>query len=183
MEINGELALKHSQVKFVTLTYRLAERIAEALVALDAARFEVGWTTEQVFADLQDKWQFSVVALDVRQAVVGFAIASRFRQSNVHVHCIVVAEQVGNQGIGKALLEAVADRATGCNQMILESPNQPAAAGFYHAVGFQQLSVDNIKQYLAAKGKVAQQSHYLPIETCTRLVFVKPIPCTSKPLL
>lgn len=169
-------------VSYTTLTKVLAEQTVMSMVSLDATRFEAGWTRDNFLANLLDKWQLSVLACDEQKQIVGFVIASRFCDSKVHIHRIAVDDKFGGKGVGKTLLAGVAERAVGCVEMILECPTTATVTGFYQTLGFARTSALQTQRYLEAKNKLAKRHHYLPLETCSRLVFAKSIHCTTKHL-
>jgi ribosomal protein S18 acetylase RimI-like enzyme len=110
---------------------------ADALVALEASAFGAdGWTRGAVLHELTSAWRYVVVA-EHSGASVGWGV---LLESDVcDVLRVAVAKPVQRQGIGRALLDALLNRA-GSRAVLLEvAADNTAAHALYAGAGFVEI--------------------------------------------
>lgn len=89
---------------------RLEAHLAD-LVALETGELGATWGPENFRHELPEKWRHSR-ALQVGERLRAFAVASRRAPDTVHLHRIVVAEELRGGGHGGRLLAALCRSAT-----------------------------------------------------------------------
>lgn len=121
------------------LTRALTDFYLEQFLTIDQVEGGEDWERGHFLHELPGKWECSWVALEADR-VVGFVIAS-VKSHGLHVHRIVVHGAHRRRGLGRVLLQRVAERAVerGLRQLTLRVPEQNhGAAAFYHRLGFHQ---------------------------------------------
>lgn len=129
-------------VRVLTRT-ALASRMKE-LVALDGEAFGDGWREVEFFVDLPGKWELSWFVLDDRGHVAGFLVAS-LKPAGIHVHRLVVARALRSRGLGRELLNVVAEEAVvrGISTVTLKvAHSNEGARRFYGNLGFEESGCD-----------------------------------------
>ncbi len=116
---------------------KAGSRHLDGIMEIENQSFSDPWSRAG-FADYLDVPDGEIVALEDRGAVAGFAVYHvSFEESELYN--IAVRESCRGQGLGRALLDAVLDRARarGAEKMYLEVRKSNAAArGLYKAAGF-----------------------------------------------
>lgn len=106
------------------------------------------WPLSAFLKDMPDKWKLSFAAYDPEP--IGYAIVSRKGPDHIHLHRILVAPGKRNQGIGKALLDAVKAKAP----KVTLKTDKTDAARLYQREGFERIGEENgydVYQWLAIK--------------------------------
>jgi phosphinothricin acetyltransferase len=100
-------------------------------------------------ARVQQRGWAWLVAEDEHGAVIGYAYYTQFRDRQAYRHCaenaIYIRDDVRGQGVGKALVQALLDRATaaGFRQMIavIGDSENVGSIGLHVSLGFRQAGV------------------------------------------
>ncbi len=125
----------------VTIRDMRTEDVAEAW-AIECAVFPDPWTL-RVFAEELAALDRAYVVAEDDGAVVGFA-GTMVVGEDAHLMNLAVGESRRGQGIGRRLLEAVADRATGlgAGRITLEvRPENESAVALYRSAGLVEVGV------------------------------------------
>ena len=125
----------------VTIRDMRTEDVAEAW-AIECAAFPDPWTL-RVFAEELAALDRAYVVAEDDGAVVGFA-GTMVVGEDAHLMNLAVGESRRGQGIGRRLLEAVADRATGlgARRITLEvRPENESAVALYRSAGLVEVGV------------------------------------------
>lgn len=114
------------------------------------------------------------VALEPQGAAVGFAVAS-VNGRRAHLEELDVLPEYGRQGIGSALVEAVADHArrSGCSEVTLTTfRDVPWNAPFYAGIGFESIPEPELDADLARR---LSDEAALGLERSRRIAMRKPL--------
>lgn len=126
-------------VAISTLSRELAEQYIQQLVALDVAGS--GWSRQQFLSELPEKWVWSRVAI-ASEAIAGVLIASQRAFDHVHIHELIVSQQLRRAGIGRRLIESLMNDAVSAIQIarvsLKVSTENRDAQRFYFANGFEE---------------------------------------------
>ena len=102
----------------------------------------VGWSAytrdaDMLVAGVAASW-LVLTARDVDGALVGMARVVSDGATIAYVQDILVAPSAQRDGVGTALLDAVAGRTTGIRQTVLLTDAEPGQRAFYEAAGFTE---------------------------------------------
>lgn len=143
-------------VEYRPLTYDVAKRGGEVLVALGADNPWEYWTVENLLLDLPFKWNLSIIAL-LNDTFVGYAIAS-YNGQVVHLHHLIVGARWRRTGFGRELLRRVAlnARHIPAREMSLKVyKSNTEAIRFYERYGFEIMDGES-RDLLEMRGRIDQ---------------------------
>jgi ribosomal protein S18 acetylase RimI-like enzyme len=125
-------------IEIKPLTPGIVTDNVEALIEMSKQLKGDYWTLEHYMSELNRKWEIShAVFCDGR--LCAFIINSE-KPESLHVHRIVVSKELHGQGIGKKLINRIAEDAKrlGKNAVTLKAENDNAQSlGFYKGLNFE----------------------------------------------
>jgi N-acetylglutamate synthase-like GNAT family acetyltransferase len=148
-----------------------AKRIA------DLSRYELGFLTRQAFQESADHGEL-LVALDENN-VIGFVRFHHRKDRHTTLYEIAVAPERRQDGVGKALVEALIVRcqASESTELVLKCPVELQANSFYERLGFRRCG----NRSTAGRGR-RLFVWTLPIALRRRLTFVASLTASTNDL-
>lgn len=123
------------------------EEIKEIKALLDRDRYALGFVPTAVIekAILEGR---VLLSLEKSGMVVGLVHFRCCRDGHATIYQIIITPEYRQNGIGKSLVDAVANEARrlGCNFLRLKCPVDLSANGFYAKLGFARITIENGKR-------------------------------------
>ena len=133
----------------------------QKLIKIDETVFPSDkWTKENFRVELPDKWKLSYLAT-INDTSVGYAICSKYN-NKIHLHRLAVDPRYAGNKIGTKLCNNLL-KISSEKQMQITVQCEYSSLEFYKKLGFVEMNVGEIKNYLNEKGKQNEQKNFYRI--------------------